>query len=63
MWAGLRGQATEPWHSEGAGWRARAVVLLLVLLWTGRMRRPWGGTRGPTGGQTGREPLVWTDHV
>ena len=41
MWAGMRGQATEPWHGEGVGWRARVVVLLLVLLWTGSMGRPW----------------------
>lgn len=62
MWALVRGQATEPWHSEGAGWRARAVVFLPVLLWTSGTGQPWGGTRAPAGGQTEREPLVWTEH-
>ena len=61
MWALVRGQATEPWHSEGAGWRARAVVFPPVLLWTSGMGRPRGGTRAPAGGQTEREPLVWTE--
>lgn len=62
MWALVRGQAAEPWHSEGAGWRARAVVFLPVLLWTSGMGQPRGGTRAPAGGQTEREPLVWTEH-
>ena len=51
MWALVRGQAAEPWHSEGAGWRARAVVFPPVLLWTSGMGRPRGGTRAPAGGR------------
>lgn len=43
----LHGQATEPWHSESAGWRVRAVV----LLWTGGLGGHWGGTRGPSCGE------------
>lgn len=67
MWARVHGQATEAWHGAGAGWKAGAVALQLVSLWTGGLGCPWGwkpgahavGARRPMG----REPLVWTDHI
>lgn len=62
-----RSQATEPWHSEGAGGRARGSGLPLVLLWTGCMEQPLGWNRGRgllgIGGRTRREPQVWTDDI